>query len=123
LPLLFDVADAIGLPASAPRPIAPAVSPGALQRLERAPGGPRLMFPPDGAVVIAPGFGPSSRGLALAAGGEGIAWYVDGSPIAPDPETGRAIWRPMGPGFYRVTVVDRDGRKAEARVRIREEAR
>jgi penicillin-binding protein 1C len=57
--------------------------------------------------------------LAFAASGEGLAWYVDGVPIRPDQATGRVIWRPPGPGFYRVTVVDRDGRKAEARVRIK----
>ena len=31
----------------------------------------------------------------------------------------RTIWRPKGPGFYRLTVVDGQGRKASARVRIK----
>ncbi len=114
LPLLFDVADAIGLPAAAPRPIAP---PGA-EATARAPPpsapGPRLLFPPDGATIFADGFGPDSRGLALAAQGEDLAWYVDGAPVPPD-----HIWRPPGPGFYRVTVIDKNGRRSEARVRLK----
>jgi penicillin-binding protein 1C len=119
LPLLFDVADAIGLPASAPRPIAPDGASTPTQRLSTASPGPRLLFPPDGAVVIADGFGPMSRGLALAAEGDGLAWYIDGAPIPPDPAAGRPIWRPTAPGFYRVAVIDRDGRASEARVRVK----
>ena len=55
----------------------------------------------------------------LAAGGENLSWYVAGEPLAPDPVSGRVIWRPKGPGFYRITVVDGEGRKATARVRIK----
>ena len=119
LPLLFDVADAIGLPSSAPRPIAPtgAAETGSHPLAPAAPG-PRLLFPPDGAVVIADGFGPAGRGLALAAGGEGLSWYVDGTPIPPDP-SGHPLWRPPAPGFYRVTVIDRTGAKSEAHVRVK----
>ena len=119
LPLLFDVADQIAPSVSAPRPIAPKSAPEALRQLDRPNPGPRLIFPPDGAVVEAPGFGPASRGLALAAGGTGLSWYVDGAPVPADPVSGHAIWRPAAPGFYRVTVVDADGRRVEARVRIR----
>jgi len=119
LPLLFDVADQIAPMGSVARPIRPRSAPLALQRLSRTGAGPRLIFPPDGATVAAPGFGPASRGLALAAGGEGLAWYVDGAPIPRDPVGGQPIWRPAAPGFYRVAVIDADGRRAEARVRIK----
>ena len=122
LPLLFDVADAIGLTPSAPRPIAPSGSPGVQRQSSQSSPGPHMLFPPDGAVVIAPAFGPSSRGFALAAVGEGLFWYVDGAPVQPDPATGRPIWRPTGPGFYTVSVIDRDGRKTVAKVRIKAEA-
>jgi penicillin-binding protein 1C len=117
LPLLFDAADQIGAPASAPPPIAPKAAPRALQRLEQTDG-PRLIFPPDGATVQADGFGPSSRGFALAAGGSSLSWYVDGTPVAVDPVSGQPIWRPAGPGFYRVVVTDGAGHSAEARVRV-----
>lgn len=119
LPLLFDAADLIDAPASAPRPVAPRGAPQALQRLEQREQGPRLIFPPDGSTVQVEAFGPASRGLVLAAGGEGLSWYVAGEPLAADPVSGRTIWRPKGPGFYRLMVVDEQGRKASARVRVK----
>jgi penicillin-binding protein 1C len=119
LPLLFDVADEIAAPSSAPRTIAPKSAPPALRRLARAGDGPRLIFPPDGATLEAPGLGPNSRGSVLAAEGEALAWYVDGAPIARDSVSGQPIWRPANPGFFRVTVVDGAGRKAQARVRVK----
>jgi len=119
LPMLFDVADLIDAPPAAPRPIAPKSAPQALQRLTEASQGPNLIFPPDGATVQVEGFGPTSRGLALAASGDGLSWYVAGQPLAPDAASGRVIWRPKGPGFYRLTVVDSQGRRAGARVRIK----
>jgi penicillin-binding protein 1C len=63
-------------------------------------------------------YGPGSRGLVLAARGDGLAWYVGGAPLEKDPVSGRTIWRPASPGFYRVTVVDKDGRSAKAKVRV-----
>jgi penicillin-binding protein 1C len=104
---------------SAPRPVPPKAAPKALQRLDRATEGPRLIFPPDGSVVETDGFGPTSRGLSLAAGGEDLSWYVDGQPVPRDAVSGRAIWRSAGPGFYRVTVVDAAGHKAVAKVRVK----
>lgn len=119
LPLLFDVADAIGTQTSAPRPIAPKSAPLALQKLQAADAGPRLIFPPDGAAVQVDALGPKARGLVLAAEGEGLTWYVEGRPLDPDPVSGRAIWKPAAPGFYKLSVVDAQGRRAQARVRIK----
>jgi penicillin-binding protein 1C len=118
LPLLFDAADAVAGPVSAPHPIAPRAAPEALARLTPAGEGPRLIFPPDGAMVQADGVGPRSRGLVLAAEGDGLSWYVDGQPLAPE-ASGRTVWRPPAPGFYRLEVIDAEGRKVQARVRIR----
>jgi penicillin-binding protein 1C len=119
LPLLFDVADLIDAPPAAPRPIAPRAAPQALERLQRAGDGPNLIFPPDGATVQVAGVGPTSRGLVLAARGEALNWYVAGKALAPDPVSGRVVWRPDSPGFYRLTVVDGEGRRAEAQVRVK----
>ena len=119
MPLLFDVADLLDAPPAAPRPIAPKSAPAALVELERGDVGPRMIFPPNGATVQVEDFGPKARGLALAASGEGLSWYVEGRPLKTDPVSGRVIWRPGGPGFYSLTVVDGSGRRAEARVRIR----
>jgi penicillin-binding protein 1C len=119
LPLLFDAADAIDAPVSAPHPIAPKAAPEALARLQAEGEGPRLIFPPSGASVQVDAVGPAGRGLALAAEGEGLTWYVDGARLRADPADGKVIWRPDAPGFFRLQVVDAQGRKAEARVRIR----
>ena len=118
LPLLFDIADLLSAPSAAPRPIAPRAAPPALQRLASATEGPRMIFPPDGSTVQVQGFGPAARGLALAAGGQTLSWYVNGAPLTPDPVGGKVIWRPPSPGFYRVTVVDAAGRRAQALVRV-----
>ncbi|MDB5440061.1 MAG: penicillin-binding protein [Caulobacteraceae bacterium] len=119
LPLLFDVADAVGAGRAAPRAIAPISAPRALGQLQAATGqGPRLIFPPDGASLQVDTFGPSARGLVLAARGQGLSWYVDGRPLAPTPD-GQILWKPAGPGFYRITVVDAAGAQASARVRVR----
>ena len=119
LPLLFDVADLIDAPIAAPRPIAPRNAPTALARQEPETAGPRLIFPPDGASVQVEAFGADARGLALAACGSGLSWYVDGAPLSPDAASGRVIWRPSGPGFYDLSVVDGEGRRAVARVRVK----
>lgn len=119
LPLLFDVADAVGAPTSAPRPIAPKAAPLALRTLQAADAGPRLIFPPDGASVQVDALGGEARGLVLAAEGEGLTWYVEGRPLDPDAVSGRALWKPSAPGFYKLSVVDAQGRRATARVRIK----
>lgn len=119
-PLLFDVFDAIGAPTRAPSPIGPRHAPEALQSLTPAAGeGPALIFPPDGASVEVDRTGPTSRGLVLAGRGEGLTWFVDGRPLARDPLQDAVVWRPPAAGFYRISVVDAQGREAHARVRVR----
>jgi penicillin-binding protein 1C len=115
---LFDVADLLSTSSAAPRPIAPRSAPPALRQLSPDDRGPQLIFPPDGSTVRVEGFGPAARGLSLAAGGRALAWYVNGAPLGPEPVSGKVIWRPTSPGFYKVTVVDAEGRRAQARVRV-----
>jgi penicillin-binding protein 1C len=119
LPMLFDAADILSAPRTAPPRITPKAAPGALTTLERPDRGPNLIFPPDGATVQVDALGPASRGLVLSAGGEGLSWYVGGQPLTPDPVSGRTVWRPAAAGFYEVTVVDSQGREARAKVRIK----
>ena len=114
-PLLFDVFDVLDAPAETPPPIAPRQAPDALRTLNPTDLGPALIFPPDGASVEAQG----ARGLVLAARGEGLSWYVDGRPLAADPLQNAPVWRPSGPGFYEISVVDAQGRTARAHVRVR----
>jgi penicillin-binding protein 1C len=81
---------------------------------------PEITFPRDGVELYGSDFDGEARGFALAArGGAGdYRWYVDGETIAPDALGARSIWRPEGPGFYELVVVDAAGRSARAKVRI-----
>jgi penicillin-binding protein 1C len=96
-PLLFDVADALDAPASAPRPLAPRRAPQALAELTPAGRGPSLIFPPDGATVQVDALGPGSRGLVLAARGEGLRWYAGAGAVGRRSATGRRSGGPKPP--------------------------
>ena len=119
LPLLFQVFDVLEGDASPPAALAPQTAPRALARIDPIAAGPQILFPPDGATVLADGFGPNARGLALSAQGEAIRWYVDGAPLAAGVGGGLPIWRPAGPGFYALTAVDDRGRRARSWVRVK----
>lgn len=125
-PLLFAAFDVIN-----PKPTAREAAPDGWRR-RPAPGlvrlqeegtdaAPRILYPPDGAEVRVDGLGESGRGLALAArgGSGGLAWYAEGAPIPREGRDGKVIWRPPSEGFYTLSVLDADGRKASARVRVR----
>jgi penicillin-binding protein 1C len=117
LPLLFEVFDLLEANGVEAQTLAPVAAPAALTEMETAKSGPQLMFPPDGASVLVDGYGAGSRGLALAARGDDVLWYVDGQPLkAAD---GQVVWRPDHAGFYTLAAVDGKGRRALARVRIR----
>ena len=132
-PVLFKIADLLG---PAPPAIAPAPPPGvlrvagrdlppALRRLDPAPrrppaeaataGGPKILYPPDGAVVAWDG-----AALPLeAAGGRGrcAGWSTAGRCRRRAPRR-TLYWQPAGIGFVRLTVIDAEGRSAHATVRL-----
>jgi penicillin-binding protein 1C len=130
-PVLFKIADLIG-PAAAQTPepppgvvrVAGRNLPPALRRLDptplergngREPGGPTILYPPDGAVVAWDG-----AALPLeAAGGRGpLRWLIDGRPL-PQAQPRRTLyWQPGDIGFVRLTVIDANGRSARATVRL-----
>lgn len=117
-PLLFDVFDALAPPSESARAIAPRNAPAGLAISSGDAGeGPHIVFPPDGASIEADGLGASSRGFVLAARGNGLGWYVDGRPLATGVDGG-AVWKPEAPGFYRLEVMDAQGRVARAKVRV-----
>lgn len=77
--------------------------------------GLRLLFPPPEAVITADG--PVT--IKAMGGRRPIAFMVDGAPITADPARREAAWTPLGPGFYRVTILDAEGTAAVAAVRVR----
>ncbi|MGE5516792.1 MAG: penicillin-binding protein 1C [Bacteroidota bacterium] len=71
----------------------------------------RILFPPDGATIetLADGIGLNAVG-----GRAPYRWVADGRPLA----AGSTFWRPDGDGFARLVVIDTDGRRAAAAIRV-----
>ncbi|WP_376095016.1 penicillin-binding protein 1C [Roseomonas sp. CCTCC AB2023176] len=81
---------------------------------QRAADGLRLLFPPPNAVVE-----EGAMTLRAAGGQRPLTFLVDGVPLPAEPARRDVAWLPPGPGFYRVTVLDAEGRAATAPVRVR----
>jgi penicillin-binding protein 1C len=110
LPIL---ARTFALLASAPRPATPQPTASMLPGL--APGDAlRLLFPPPSATIEG-----GEPVLLRASGGERpLVFLVDGAVLASTPALRDTRWRPPGPGFYHVTVLDAGGHAAQAVVRV-----
>jgi penicillin-binding protein 1C len=129
-PVLFKIADLLG-PSSArsdpPPPGALLVGrnalPPRLQRLDQRPltqaesqiGGPRIGYPPDGALIEWRG---EDVPLEVSGGKGPFHWLVDGNPVARAPSRHPIYWRPDGIGFMHLTVIDAEGRSAHSTVRL-----
>ncbi len=83
----------------------------------RSTASPEIIFPRDGVEVFLSG---AERGFSFAArgGSRDYRWYVNGETIPVDELGARHVWHPTVPGFYDVTVVDGEGRKAVSKVRV-----
>jgi len=138
-PLLFRVFDLLD-DAGVATPAAPAAAepaspraPALLRRIEAGdpehrpltlvdPDRLRLVFPTPGLVLDQEDFGdgPGAAVTFSAAGGRRpLTWMVDGRPLAASESRREVSWRPEGPGFARVTVIDADGRSASAEFQVR----
>ncbi|MBK8636787.1 MAG: penicillin-binding protein 1C [Chromatiaceae bacterium] len=81
-----------------------------------ATAGPRIAFPPAGArLALAPG-GEAELTLKVRDGQPPFTWFADGAPIAREPYARATHWRPAGPGFVSLAVVDAEGRSSRVRV-------
>ncbi len=109
LPMLARVFDVLPeAPREVPRVVRARVASGRLSD------GLRLLFPPPGAVLSADG--PVT--LRAMGGQRPLTFLVDGAPLPADPARREAAWRPEGPGFYRVVILDAEGVAVEAAVRV-----
>ncbi|MBV8504707.1 MAG: transglycosylase domain-containing protein, partial [Alphaproteobacteria bacterium] len=131
-PILFKIADLLG-PATprseAPPPLGALLVarndlPARLQRLDPGPslqpaaasaGGPKIVYPPDGALIEWRG---EEVALEAAGGKEPFRWLVDGKPLPPAPPRRPIYWQPEGVGFARLTIIDGEGRSAHSTVRL-----
>jgi len=132
-PLLFQAFDLLpgepGLPPKPPPPGAILAAttqslPQGLQHFRPGPGaqsnsdGPRILFPPDGAVVDL-----AQEGASLLLKAEGgvppLHWLVNGLPVTNLNRRADAFWQPDSEGFAKVTVVDSLERAVTAEVRVK----
>ncbi|MFL5270412.1 MAG: penicillin-binding protein 1C [Stellaceae bacterium] len=130
-PVLFKIADILG-PASLQSEIPPPAGtllvsrselPARLQQLNPRPpaqaeaprGGPKIVYPPDGALIEWHG---EELPLEAVGGKRPLRWLVDGRPL-PLAEPRRQInWQPDGIGFSQLTVIDAVGHSAHSTVRL-----
>ena len=135
-PILFDAFARTGLtPASLPKPpqgvvfATSAKLPPPLRRFspDSGPGRPaeppRIMFPPDGArLELSGGPKPESLPLKIAGGRAPLTVMVNGIPIGGEGGRRTVFFRPDGPGFVRLTVMDARGAADSVTVRLQQPA-
>jgi penicillin-binding protein 1C len=130
-PVMFKIADLVGSPSSqntGPPPsgallLGRSDLPPGLRRLDPGPlaqtatpgGAPKIVYPPDGALIEWRGEGIS---LEASGGKRPFRWLVDGKPLAPEPPRRPVYRQPEGIGFSQLTVIDAEGRSARSTVRL-----
>ena len=130
-PVLFKIADLVGPPSSqnaAPPPSGAHLLgrndlPPRLRRLDPGPlaqtaapsGAPKIVYPPDGALIEWRG---EELSLEASGGKRPLRWLVDGKPLTPGLPRRPIYWQPEGIGFSQLTVIDAEGRSAHGTVRL-----
>ncbi len=112
-------------PATAPMPALAALSPSlrvfgwtAAARLAGSAGAPKILFPPDDATLQVSGE-DAPVSLEAAGGTPPYRWLVNGSPLPAPPVGFSMSWLPAGPGFARISVIDRNEQAASEDVQLR----
>lgn len=77
---------------------------------------PRIAFPPQGARVVLDARDGARLALKVRGGSPPFTWFANGAPVAREPYARSTLWRPDGPGFTEISVVDGDGRSSRVRV-------
>jgi penicillin-binding protein 1C len=80
-----------------------------------------IVFPPDGAQIELGRRDAARAPVALEASGGAppYRWAVNGLPLPSAPLGVATTWQPDGPGFFRLSVTDRDGHAVSEQVRLR----
>ena len=77
---------------------------------------PRIAFPPAGARLALGAGLDEELALKVRDGQPPFTWFANGAPIAHEPFARVTPWRPPGPGFVNLAVVDAQGRSGRVRV-------
>lgn len=136
-PLMFHIFDILGgrggdapkmaALAEADKAAGPArLPPPALRNFQRRTAavveGPRILFPPPHVELALPAKA-GDQVVLEARGVQPLRWYVDGQPLPARGTGDHADWTPAGPGFFRISVVDAEGRSSTVRTRLISEDR
>ncbi|WP_428249997.1 penicillin-binding protein 1C [Ferrovibrio sp.] len=131
-PLMFHIFDILGgrggeaprfaVPDQAEMAVAPPrLPPPALRNFQRRTNivaeGPRILFPPPHVELALPAKG-GDRVVLEARGTQPLRWYVDGEPLPGRGSGDHAEWTPAAAGFFRISVVDAEGRSSTVRTRL-----
>ena len=130
-PILFELLGAAG-PVFQPLPPPPAATlllpterlPQPLQRFRprgdafsaTAPDAPHLMFPPDGAVIEAPG---GALAVKVQGGTPPFTWLANGVPVALAIRARETTLPMSGPGFVSLSVIDAKGSAVRVDIELR----
>jgi len=130
-PVMFKIADLVGPPLSredTPPPkgvllVGQSDLPPRLQRVVPRPsaqvasqtGGPKIIYPPDGALIEWRG---EELPLEAIGGKRPFRWLVDGKPLPSGSPRRPVYWQPEGIGFAQLAVIDAEGRSARSTVRL-----
>jgi len=81
---------------------------------------PRILYPPEGAVIDLTRLDGKRGTLQLQAegGAPPYRWSVNGVPLPSQAVASPPQWRPDGPGYARITVLDGAGHRASTMVRL-----
>jgi len=81
------------------------------------PARPRILFPPDGAILQVSGQ-DAPVSLEAAGGTPPYRWAVNGTLLPPAPVGVSMSWRPTGPGFAHIAVIDKNDDAASEDVQM-----
>ena len=118
-PLLFDIFAQLPFQGQSEPYMKDEKAPDGLSRVSDITSkGPQILFPPDGAEILANSFGDDARCFSLSARREQGEpdFYIDGQLLRRN--GGKAIWYPATSGFYKVSAVDVMGRESVSNVQV-----
>jgi penicillin-binding protein 1C len=79
--------------------------------------GPKILFPPDGAILQVTDGAPVS--LEASGGAPPYRWVVNGKMLPAAPVGENFDWQPDGPGFAHIVVIDKNEATASEDVQMR----
>jgi len=121
-PVMFRIFGFLPPDFSGPPPVAPVFRAAGLKRFggprPGGVGGPKILFPPDGAILQVSGQ-DAPVSLEAEGGAPPYRWVVNGAMLPAAPVGESFGWQPAGPGFAHIVVIDKNEAAASEDVQLR----